>query len=127
SMNKTENLNSKIQGKKSSNSIGIDPITVFNLLKRNWYWFVIGILAGIICARFYSNHTLPVYQTSASILINETESRPLVDNTALLQGLGLPGGMENLENQMMILRSRELIETTLHELPFEMEFYFKTF
>ncbi len=126
-MNKTENLNSKIQGKKSSNSIGIDPITVFNLLKRNWYWFVIGILAGIICARFYSNHTLPVYQTSASILINETESRPLVDNTALLQGLGLPGGMENLENQMMILRSRELIETTLHELPFEMEFYFKTF
>ena len=50
----------------------------------------------------------------------------LVDNSELLQGLGLPGGMKNLENQIMILKSRALTERTLKELPFEIEYYFKT-
>ena len=69
---------------------------------------------------------MPVYRTSATILINETEERPLVDNSELLQGLGLPGGMKNLQNQIMILKSRALTENTLKELPFEIEYYFKT-
>ena len=34
--------------------------------------------------------------------------------------------MQNLENQIMILKSRELTERTLNELPFEVEYYFKT-
>lgn len=88
---------------------------------------MIGAVIGFLGARFYINHTLPVYETSATILINETENRAIVDNTQLLQGLGLPGGMQNIENQMMILRSRELTEQTLKELPFEVEYYFKTF
>ena len=75
---------------------------------------------------FILNHTMPVYRTSATILINETEDRPLVDNSELLQGLGLPGGMKNLENQIMIIKSRALTESTLKELPFEVEYYFKT-
>ena len=59
-------------------------------------------------------------------MINETEDRPLVDNSELLQGLGLPGGMKNLENQMMVVRSRALTEKTLEKLPFDIEFYIKT-
>ena len=48
---------------------------------------------------------MPVYETSVTVLINEAEDRPLVDNSELLQGLGLPGGMKNLENQIMMLKS----------------------
>ncbi len=111
---------------KSSESFGFDPKAVFSLLLTNWYWFLAGAVMGLLAARFYIGHTLPIYETSATILINEDENRPLVDNTQLLQGLGLPGGMQNIENQMMILKSRDLIEQTLRELPFEVEFYIKT-
>jgi tyrosine-protein kinase Etk/Wzc len=104
----------------------LDLRVFLSLILRNWYWFIIGIVIALFCVRFYVNHTLPVYQTSATILINETEDRPIVDNSALLQGLGLPGGMKNLQNQVMIIRSRELTESTLKELPFEVECYFKT-
>jgi len=113
--------------KKTLGLGGIEPIVLLNLLKKNWYWYVISVLLGFLGAKYYIDHTLVVYRTRATILINESENRPLVDNTALLQGLGLPGGMQNLENQIMILRSRDLTERTLQDLPFEIEFYFKTF
>lgn len=114
------------QGIKSQEVTGIDPQAILSVILKNWYWFVITTGIALFCAWFYVGHTMPVYQTSISILINETEDRPLVDNSALLQGLGLPGGMKNLENQMMILRSRDLTERTLKALSFEIDFYYKT-
>jgi len=102
-------------------------MVLLNLLRKNWYWYVISVFLGLLGAKYYIDHTMVVYRTRATILINESENRALVDNTALMQGLGLPGGMQNLENQIMILRSRDLTDRTLQDLPFEIEFYFKTF
>jgi len=103
-----------------------DLLVILSLLMDNWYYFFIAIIITSACARFYIRHTMAVYQTTATVLINETEDRPLAENYALLQGLGLPGGMRNLQNQIMILKSRALTEITLNELPFELEFYTKT-
>lgn len=105
---------------------GLDPMVILSLIKNNWYFFAMAVIAAILIARFYIGHTLPVYSTSTIIQINETGERPLVNNDELLQGLGLPGGMRNMENQIMVLTSRSLTERTLKELPFETEFYFKT-
>jgi len=115
------------QGRVNKQSSGLDPVAIFNLVKRNWYWFVITTVFTFFCAKFYIGHTMPVYQTAVTVLINETEDRPLVDNSELLQGLGLPGGMKNIENQIMVLKSRALTERTLEQLPFEIEYFIKTF
>lgn len=125
-MKKNQNIDYVQQVKKSQEAIGLDPKVVFTLLIKNWYWFIISAAITLFLARFYIGHTLPVYETSITVLINETEDRPLVDNSALLQGLGLPGGMQNLENQMMILRSRDLTKRSLETLAFEVDFYHKT-
>lgn len=95
----------------------LDPLVILTLILKNWYFILFGILACMAIARFYIGHTMPVYRTSATILINENENRPIVDNSDLLQGLGLPGGMENIENQIMVLSSRALVETTLESFP----------
>ena len=99
---------------------------LFPLIIKNWYWFIIAMGIAIFCARFYIKHTLPTYRTSATILINSTDDRATADNTQLLLGFGLPGGMQNIENQIIILKSRALIERTLKELPFEIEYTYKT-
>ena len=96
------------------------------LILKNWYWFVFAVIVGLLGVRFYINHTMPVYRTSATILINETGERSFMDNSEILQGLGLPGGMRNVQNQVMILNSIALTESTLRELPFEVEYYFRT-
>lgn len=119
-------MNQEVQRQTLKQSTGIDPIIILNLVRRNWYWFVITIVLALLAARFYIGHTMAVYQTSVTVLINETENRPLVDNTQLLQGFGLPGGMQNIENQMMMIKSRALTEKTLEQLPFDIEYYIKT-
>lgn len=96
------------------------------IILKNWYWFIISLILAVTIVRLYINHTMPVYLTSASILINETEERSLMDNSEILQGLGLPGGMRNVQNQIMILSSIALTESTVRELPFEVEYYFRT-
>ncbi len=125
-MKADKSIQDKQQARIHQEIIGIDPQVILTLVIKNWYWFLITTAITLYIARFYINHTMPVYQTSITVLVNESEDRPLVDNSALLQGLGLPGGMKNLENQMMILKSRDLTRKTLEDLPFEIDFYFKT-
>lgn len=125
-MKDTDNFKLDQQDKQVWSSRGLDPLVILNLLMKNWYWFIIGIIIGLFGARFYIGHTMPVFETTATLLINETESRSMANNAELLQGLGLPGGMQNIENQILILKSRELTERTLNELSFEIEYYFKT-
>lgn len=96
------------------------------LILKNWYWFVITLVFAFWTVKFYIDHTLAVYRTSATVLINETGERSFMDNSEILQGLGLPGGMRNVQNQIMILRSSALTESTIKELPFEVDFYFRT-
>ncbi len=125
-MKQSDNFELETKGKQFQETNSFDLLVILPLILKNWYWFIIGIILALLVARWYINHTLTVYRTSATILVNERDESPLVDNSELLQGLGLPGGMKNLQNQIMILKSRALTENTLKQLPFEVEYYFKT-
>ncbi len=125
-MTKVETSFKAMQEKQLRENAGPDLVMILTWIAKYWYWFILSLLVVLASTRVYIRHTLPIYLTSATVLVNETEDRPLVDNTEILQGLGLPGGMKNLQNQIMIVKSRALTESTLNELPFETEFYFKT-
>jgi len=125
-MNNPNTYQKEQQGKLLQQAGGLDPIVILSLLRDNWYFFVLALAIAFFGARFYIGHTMPVYRASTTILINETGDRPIVNNDELLQGLGLPGGMRNLDNQIRILRSRALTEKALKELPFEIEYFYKT-
>jgi len=116
----------ELQNKLPQQESGFNPLMILILIRDNWYYIILGLIIALIIARFYIGHTLPVYRVSATILINEQEERALASNEQLLQGMGLPGGMRNLDNQIMILTSKSLTGRALEELPFEIEYYFKT-
>jgi tyrosine-protein kinase Etk/Wzc len=122
----TNTLHKEHQDKQAIESWGLDPLEILNLIRKNWYFFVIALIVAFICARLYITHTMPVYLVSNTILIKQSEEGSMVNNEDLLQGLGIQGGMRSLENQLLILRSKALTERVLKELPFEIEFYFKT-
>lgn len=103
-----------------------DLKTIIFLLSKHWYWFLIVAVMALILVRLYINHTLPVYHTAAAILINETEGRSSYSRDLdILQGLGLPGGMNHIEDQIAVLKSLALIERSLKDLAFDIEFYTK--
>lgn len=126
-MNNANTYQLEPQGKMPPKGRSLDPGEILSLIIKNWYYFILALVAVIIGARLYIGHTMPVYRGTTTILIKETEANPVGNNNdELLRGLGLPGGMRNLENQINILKSRELTERTLKELPFEIEYYYKT-
>jgi tyrosine-protein kinase Etk/Wzc len=125
-MNNPNAFQKEQQAKQPQQVGGLDPLVILSLIMKNWYIFLLAVIVGFVGARMYLSHTLPVFRSTTTLLINETGERPLVNNDELLQGLGLPGGMRNQENQIMILKSRSLTERALKELPFEIGYYFKT-
>jgi capsular exopolysaccharide synthesis family protein len=126
-MSDFEKFKLDIADKPKESKLEFDLLAIVPAILKNWYWFVITIGVALYLGRFYLGHTLPAYRAFATVLINETEDRPLVDNSDLLIGLGLPGGMRNIENQITVLRSRSLIKSTLADLPFEVEYFFRTY
>ena len=73
-MMNTENITkSRPQDRSPNLGGGIDPLLILNLILRNWYLFAISIVLALLLARFYISHTMPTYQTSVTVLINDTE------------------------------------------------------
>ena len=120
------NLKNDQQGVIHNQGVGIDPMVILNLIRKYWYYLLLGLIVGYFGARRYIMHTMPVYRVSTTILINQTGDRPITENDAILQGMGLQGGMANIDNQIRLLRSRAVTERALEELNFEIEYYRRT-
>ncbi len=125
-MNNTNTFQNKPQGTLHKQGGGLDPLVILTLIKKNWYYLIIGLIAAYFGSRVYISHTMPVYRVSTTVLITETGESSLSSSDALLKGLGLQGGMENMDNQIRLLRSRAMTEKALKELPFEIEYYQRT-
>jgi tyrosine-protein kinase Etk/Wzc len=101
----------------------IDPKKIISLIKSHLYFFIGSLLSAVVIAYVYNTYTMPVYKISAAILIEEDRKAAVSGNDQLLEGFGLLPGMKNLDNQIMVLTSRNLVLKTLDELPFDLEFY----
>ena len=102
----------------------IDLKKIFYRIILNWYYFLIALILALICAFLYNTYTIPTYRVSTTLLINEGKKGGLLGNNQFLEGLGLGAGIQNLDNQVMILSSRTLIGNTLNDLPFDIEYYY---
>ncbi|MDF1576045.1 MAG: polysaccharide biosynthesis tyrosine autokinase [Bacteroidales bacterium] len=103
---------------------GIDLINIRRVLYamlRNWYLYLIFLIISVIGAILYLKTTIPNYLISARIMVDQERS-PGED---ILQGFELRPGLQNLENQIIILSSYNMIRKTVDELPFEIDVYRK--
>ena len=92
---------------------------VFKFL-RYWYLFVIALVIAFGLAYLKNRSWMPVYYTEAKVIIESSSA----DNAYnFMQGFG--GGMDyiNTNNQLFILGSYDLINRTVQDLPFGVDFY----
>ena len=92
---------------------------VFKFL-RYWYLFVIALVIAFGLAYLKNRSWMPLYNTEAKIII---ESSSAGNSYNFMQGFG--GGMDyiNTNNQLLILGSYDLINRTVQDLPFGVDFY----
>ena len=98
----------------------------FNILEwffkflRYWYLFVIALVIALGLAYLKNRSWMPEYYTEAKVII---ESSSAGNAYNFMQGFG--GGMDyiNTNNQLFILGSYDLINRTVRDLPFGVDFY----
>ncbi len=87
------------------------------LFLRHWYLFVIGVVLCVGLALLKNRSVLPSYETAGTILIQEMGQSSL-SGVALLHGYGLGQEYRNVTNQVVMLRSYDLMREVVDSLPF---------
>jgi len=101
---------------------GIDVKKLIYLLRRQWYWFALFGVLGIIGAYGYNKLTRPSYSVSTSILIPEKSNG--MDMKQLFQGaIDVP--KNNIYNQIEIIKSYFTINQALLNLNWRTSWFAK--
>lgn len=83
----------------------------------HWQWFALASCIGLLCAFLYLRYTIPQYQTTTTILVKDDKKGGMLSELSAFADLGMGGGMKsNLDNEIEILKSRTLVESTVEKL-----------
>lgn len=80
-----------------------------------WYLFVFGVIISLGLAYLQNRTWLPTYETSGTLIIEEY--RTSSSTQALMQGFGVQAGYKNVDNQVIMLGSYDLISKVVDSLP----------
>ena len=83
----------------------------------HWKWFALGVGICLIFAFVYLRYTIPLYRASTTILVKDEKKGGMLSELSAFADLGLGGAMKsNVDNEIEILRSRTLVESTVRKL-----------
>lgn len=88
---------------------------------RYWYLFLIGAVICLVLAFLYIRYEVtPEYYASGKILLNDKEEG---DGLQSMGNLGLIKNSRNIENEIGVLESFDLMQKTIEELGFSVGYY----
>jgi tyrosine-protein kinase Etk/Wzc len=92
---------------------------------KNWYFFVIMLMISVGAAYLYLECTVPLYKVTSTLQIQEdTKGDGLFKGTAF-SDLNMFKTSKTVDNEMEVLRSRDLIYTVLSKVGFETKYYYQ--
>jgi tyrosine-protein kinase Etk/Wzc len=84
---------------------------------QHWRWFFLGILISLSIAFVYLRYLIPQYQASTTILVKDEKKGGMLSELSAFADMGLGGGIKsNVDNEIEILKSRTLVESTVKKL-----------
>ena len=83
----------------------------------HWYLFAIGIVISVSLAYLKNRSVMDQYLTTGTMIIKESTSGGY-STSSLMQGFGVGAGYTNVNNQLILLGSYDLIARTIDSLPF---------
>ena len=91
-----------------------DFSAIFTTLVLNWHWFLLSLIICLGAAAIYLRYKTPIYQASAQFLIkgDDNTRRGLMSAS----NLGMVNYTSGLDNELVILKSRNLAEQAVRDL-----------
>lgn len=88
-----------------------------NKYSIHWKWFALGVGICLILAFVYLRYTIPQYKASTTILVKDEKKGGMLSELSAFADLGLGGALKsNVDNEIEILKSRTLVESTVRKL-----------
>lgn len=85
----------------------IDLRAIVHSVIDNWYWYVISIVLCIAAGLVYLKMADPIYEVTSSVILKQEKSAP--EEMLLLQDFGFEGGKNNIDNEIGVFKSSDLI------------------
>ena len=120
-MGSTENGLFQISGSGESKEINIKKLFLKYL--KYWYLFVIGVILSLIAAFLHIRYNIaaPEYYISSTLLIKDDSNTGF--SGGISGAMGSSGINKNIGNEMVILRSKNLMKRVLSELNMNTSFF----
>src|SRR5688572_5275718 len=109
---------------KAEIKVGDDEINLagfFKEIRERRLWFIIAMLLCITAAFIYIKYTLPVYEASTTVLIEETQ-KPTVNMEDFLAG-DVFGDQANIATEKGILGSRSVMRDAIQQLNLQVSYF----
>lgn len=101
---------------------GVDIKNLIFICLNHWYLFVAGAIIALAIGFVINRYTTNVYQVTGTVLVKEDKTS--FDPTSIMTGVSY-GSMQNLENEMAILRSYSLCERVVKKMDMEVSYFEK--
>jgi tyrosine-protein kinase Etk/Wzc len=83
----------------------------------HWQWFVLCAFLCLTMAYIYLRYATPIYQAKTTILVKDEKKGGMLSELSAFSDLGLGTGLKsNVDNEVEILKSRTLVESTVKAL-----------
>lgn len=111
----------KYKSETKTNTDDIDLSGFFKEIRERVWWFVAAFVACVAAAFIYIRLTLPVYEVSSTVLIQET-NKPTVNMQDFLAG-DLFGDQANIATEKGILGSRSVMRDVIQQLNLQISYF----
>lgn len=95
---------------------------VFKLLRYK-HWFVISVVFFLGATYLFNKLATTQYRNQTILLLKENEKNSFMDSQDIMQGFGLFGGNQNIENELGVLQSFTLINDAITQLNLEVTIF----
>ena len=83
----------------------------------HWKWFLLSVVICLIAAFLYLRYSTPIYEATTAILVKDEKKGGMLSELSAFSDLGIGvGSVNNVDNEIEILRSRTIVESTVKRL-----------
>ena len=117
----SQELNQKSTSINSGYQLHLNYKKLFKDILRFWWLFALFLAVSLGIVYFILRYSIPVYQASSTILIEEKSSASSQEN--MMEGFGLTPGMRNVDNQIAVLTSWDVVYEAAKRLDFAISYH----
>ena len=98
---------------------------ILQTVLANWYWFVLSVVVCAGTAFLYLKWAPKVYTRTASVLIKDDAKGGAMSESAAFEDLGLFGSKRNVDNEVLVFKSRRLMTEVARNLHLDVSYTVK--